>query len=111
MTNVDEFFGKHLKAEHIKEETAATVKEVAIEVFGRDDETKKKPVVYFNELDRGLALNQINSEVIAEIAGTKEIEKWPGTKVCLYVDPNIEYRGKRVGGIRVKEAKEKPSGA
>lgn len=102
MTSIDEFFGNFLKVEDIKGETPVTVKEVKVEPIGREEQTKDKLVVYFDEFEKGLALNKINSEALAEIAGSREIEKWPKTKAVLYVDKNVMFGGKRVGGVRVK---------
>lgn len=102
MTAIDEFFGAYLKTEDIKEEMSVTVKEVKVETMGREDKAESKPVVYFDELDKGLALNKVNSEALAELAGSREIEEWAGSKCILYVDRNVMFGGKRVGGIRVK---------
>lgn len=105
MTSIDEFFGNFLKVEDIKGEMSVTVKEVKVETVGREQEAKDKPIVYFEGLEKGLALNKINSEALAEIAGSREIESWPKTKAILYVDKNVMFGGKRVGGIRVKSGK------
>lgn len=102
MTSIDEFFGNFLKVEDIKEETTVTVKEVKVETIGREEDAKEKPVVYFNEFEKGLALNKINSEALAEIADSREIEDWPEKQVVLYVDKNVMFGGKRVGGVRIK---------
>lgn len=102
MTSIDEFFGNYLKSQDIKSETEVTVKEVKVEPLGRGGEAKDKLVVYFDGLEKGLALNKVNAEALAEVANSREIEKWKGLKVSLYVDPNVQFAGQRVGGIRVK---------
>ena len=103
MTSMDEFFGSYLKTEDIKKDLEVTVKEVKPEQFR--EEEKEKLVVYFDELEKGLAMNKVNSEAMAEIAGSREIEEWVGTRVCLYVDKNVMFGGKRVGGIRIRLTK------
>lgn len=102
MTSIDEFFGNFLKVEDIKEDTFVTIKEVKTEIVGREDDAKKKPIVYFKEFEKGLALNKINSEALAEIVGSREIEDWSGHQAVLYVDKNVMFGGKRVGGVRIK---------
>jgi len=102
MTSIDEFFGDYLKADELKGETTATIKEVRVETLGRAEAAKEKPVVYFNELDKGLALNRVNADALKEVCGSSEIEEWVGKRVTLYVDPNVQYAGRRVGGIRVR---------
>lgn len=105
MTSIDEFFGNYLRSEDIKAEMTVTVKEVKRESLGRNEEAKDKPVAYFENIEKGLALNKVNSEALADIAKSREIEDWAGTKCVLYVDPNVQFGGKRVGGIRVKALK------
>lgn len=102
MTSIDEFFGDYLKTEHIKEEKEYEIKEVKIEKIGRGDQQEKKVVVYFDGLDKGLALNKVNSNAIAKAANSREIEDWNGTRVTLFVDPSVTYMGDTVGGIRIK---------
>lgn len=109
MTSIDEFFGNFLKSEYFAkgEEMNLTVKEVKIERVGREDDIENKIVIYFSGLradlaSKGLGLNKVNAEAMAEITGTKTIEQWVGARVCLYVDPNVMFGGKRVGGVRVK---------
>ncbi len=105
MTSYDEFFGDYLKTEHIKEEKEYEIKEVKIEKIGRGDQQEKKIVVYFEGLDKGLAMNKVNANAIAKAADSKEIEEWKGTKLVLYVDPDVTYMGETVGGIRIKSGK------
>lgn len=104
MTSIDEFFGEYLKSEDLrgKPDLTVTIKEVKVESVGRGDQADDKPVVYFQELEKGLCLNQVNASAVSEVVGSKEIESWPGKRVTLYVDPNVMFGGKRVGGIRVR---------
>lgn len=105
---IDEFFGKYLKTEDISQETVVAIKEIKSENLGRDDNKEEKLVVYFNEFEKGLVLNKVNAEALAEIATTREFEKWIGIKCILYVDPNVMFGSKRVGGIRIKPATVSP---
>ena len=102
MTSIDEFFGDYLKTEHIKEEKEYEIREVKVEKIGRGEQQEKKVVVYFQGLDKGLALNKTNSEAIAKITGSREIEDWDGKSLVLFIDPNVTYMGDTVGGIRIK---------
>lgn len=43
----------------------------------------KKPVVYFSETEKGLALNATNGKTIASLYGNK-VEAWPKKKIALY---------------------------
>jgi hypothetical protein len=68
----------------------------------QDDSPENKPVIFFAEVDKGLACNKVNREMIANIVGSRETEHWPGRKIVLYDDPNIVYGGRITGGIRVR---------
>ena len=59
--------------------------------------------------EKHLVLNKTNS-VTLSLAFGAETDNWRGKEVELYVDPNVEYMGRKVGGIRVR-ALQKPSAA
>lgn len=48
-----------------------------------------------------MVLNLVNSESIAEIAGTDDYEQWPSVRVQLYAT-KTEFQGKRVPCIRIE---------
>ena len=100
---------KYLKREEFKTPQLVTIAgDVFQENMARDDEPEKlKYCLRFAELEKPLALNVINQEIIGEIAGP-ETSLWDGVKVVLYDDPNVMYAGKRVGGIRVRAPRNQP---
>jgi hypothetical protein len=63
---------------------------------------KTADVVHFTNDERTLALNQTTARAIACIHG-EEMDEWRGKWITLYLDPGVEYQGKRTGGIRVRE--------
>ena len=44
-----------------------------------------------------------NGDALFELTGYDDPEKWKGTSVEVYCDRNIQYAGKKVGGIRLRE--------
>lgn len=56
----------------------------------------------FNEVDKPMVLNRVNSELVAMITGERNSDNWGGFKVVAYDDPSISYGGKLVGGIRIR---------
>ena len=64
--------------------------------------------VPFKEAEKGLVCNRINREILAEVSGSSETDDWPGTKVQIYFKPDVEFGGKRVGGIRIQEIPGQP---
>ena len=61
-----------------------------------------KPVVYFKGIEKGWPINMTGLEVLAELTGSQDTEDFDGTKVELFVDPDVRYAGKRVGGIKLR---------
>lgn len=111
MPNISEMReSKFLKKEDIGRGVLATItgcikKNVAAE--GADPE--QKWCLTFREIDKPLVLNMTNAQLCAQICGSEDTDHWTGKQIVLYVDPNVMYAGKVIGGIRVR--KPKPSAA
>lgn len=56
----------------------------------------------FAENDKPLVLNSTNIQLCERVFGSDDTDQWVGKKIVLYVDPNVSYAGKIVGGIRVR---------
>lgn len=87
----------------------ATVREVVEEEMKTQNGNETKFVCYFDELEKGLVLNWINSQTIAKILGSEDLDDWPGGKIVLYDDPNVSFGGQLVGGIRVRAPRKRPT--
>ena len=68
---------------------------------------KTRLVCYFDGLSKGLVLNTENAEILADLAGTDDYEKWSDiledVPLQLYVDPDVTFGSKKVGGIRIRK--------
>jgi hypothetical protein len=96
------FKGNYLKsAELIGKRVLVTIDRVALEKIEGEGGEEEKPVLYFIGHERGLVCNRTNAEEITAIVGDQETDRWHGHKIVLYVDPNVKFSGKKVGGIRV----------
>ena len=73
------------------------------EVTGPGKGTETRLVLYFDGLKKGLVLNTANAEALAEITGTDEYEQWSDVPIQLYVDRDVKYGGKKIGGIRIRK--------
>ncbi len=60
-------------------------------------------VAYFEGLSKGLVLNTANGETLLEITGTDDPNEWKDVALQLYVDPDVKYGGKKIGGIRIRK--------
>jgi len=95
---------KYLKTEHITSPVNTSIlwlKEEDVTAPGKGTETKL--VLYFDGLKKGVVLNMANAEALADMTGTDDYEKWSDIPVQLYVDPDVTYGGKRIGGIRIRK--------
>ena len=97
---------KYLKREDVLKGTLSTVDgDVYQENMAKEGEPQDlKWCLRFAEHDKGMVLNVVNQQSLAEILGD-ETSKWAGNKVVLFDDPNVMYSGKRVGGIRIRAAR------
>ena len=68
-------------------------------------EPEHKWCLTFAESDKPLVLNSTNIQLCERIFGSDDTDEWVGKKIVLYVDPNVSYGGKVVGGIRVRAPK------
>lgn len=59
----------------------------------------------FREIDKPLVLNFTNIQVCEQVCGSDDTDRWIGRQVVAYVDPNVFYGGKMVGGIRLRAPK------
>jgi len=97
---------KYLKHQELDgQDWVLTIKSYKQEVLEKDKNSQKKWVVYFNEVDKGLALNSTNGKTICKVLGTDDMDKWIGQKITLYTKDDIEFGGDIVSGIRVRPTK------
>jgi hypothetical protein len=100
--NIDEQYGenKYLKAEELDEDMVVTIRGVKVETLGQGKDAEEKPVVYFKELPKGLALNKTNATTIKTLYGP-ETDDWKGQKITLWAT-EVDFQGKMVPAIRVR---------
>ena len=79
-----------------KKARACTVSHVVVRKFRGE----QRLVMYLNEHETGLPLNETRIEQMIAIAkGEDDYSAWRGLKLILDVDPSVEYDGKVVGGV------------
>jgi hypothetical protein len=77
------------------------VKEEKVTAPGKGAKTRL--VAYFDRLTKGLVLNTENCLKLAEMTGTDDPNEWKDVALQLYVDPDVTYGGKKIGGIRIRK--------
>ena len=55
--------------------------------------------------DKLMVLNVTNQRLCAKALGSEETDDWLGKKVLLVDDPEVEYKGAVVGGLRIRHLK------
>lgn len=103
------FPSKWLKSGDIEDGTdlVLTIKAVEIETVGQGEDAEEKPVIYFNETEKGLVLNKTNAATIAALY-TPETDNWTGKKVALF-STEVPFGSKMTVALRVRTKAPKAS--
>lgn len=103
MAKVSEMIqSKFLRKEDFDEDQVCTVKSVELEAMQQTSDTKW--VLYFREHQKGMVLNTTTIRVLEQAFGD-DSDNWVGQKVKVYVDPNVSFQGRVVGGLRLRTPK------
>jgi hypothetical protein len=94
------FPSNYLKAAELTGDVTYTIKGVEVETLGQGKDAEDKPVVYFNESDKGLVLNKTNAATIGEMYGD-ETNNWIGKRITVY-PASVPFQGKMTQAIRVR---------
>lgn len=94
---------KFLRKEDFDEDRVMTIKGVKLEDMPGDD-GQQKWVLYFREEAKGMALNVTTIRVLEKAFGD-DSDMWIGKRVMVYVDPNVSFGGRVVGGLRLRPPK------
>lgn len=91
------FPSKYLKSDEVGQQRfVLTIRDVQMEDIG---DSQHKPVVYFNEVQKGMVLNKTNAEMIVHLYGDDTMT-WTGRQVELYTTM-VSFQGKSTLGLRV----------
>lgn len=102
------FDSPYLSAADIVEPTVFTVARAALEIDKTKQSKEQFNTVYFVEKEirageklKPMVLNATNSRVMKQLTGSPFIEDWAGTKITIYVDPNVKFGRETVEGLRI----------
>lgn len=97
---------KYLRKEDLDGEVIVTIAKIGQGNVAMDDQPEeKKWMIRFKEFPKPMVLNSTNIQLLAKACSSDDTDDWLGKEVILYVDDNVSFGGKLVGGIRVKSAK------
>lgn len=98
---------KYLKQSDVEDEVIVTVEKVGkANVAQKDDEPEYKWLIRFKEFAKPMVLNATNIKRLAKACTSEETDDWVGKQVILYVDPDVEFAGNVVGGLRIRAHKQ-----
>jgi hypothetical protein len=115
MARVSEMIeSKYLKQSDVDEDVTVTIQKVGRGNIAKEgDEPEHKWMVKFEEFKKPMILNSTNIKRLARACESEDTDEWVGRKVVLYVDPDVEFAGNVVGGLRIRAAvkptKKKPA--
>jgi len=93
---------KYMKQEDVPDPVIVTIAGLKKVNVARDDEDADyRWTVKFTEFPKPMVLNVTNLKRLAKALGD-DTDGWMGKTVELYTDPDIEYAGKVVGGLRLR---------
>ena len=100
--------GKYLKREEVTEEGEAhkVVSCVQQVLSMGEGESETKWVLTLSDL-KPLILNATNIRRCVAAFATSETDEWIGKSIVVYDDPEIEFGGKIVGGVRLRAVPKK----
>ena len=91
---------KYMRAEDLTQEKLLRIKSVSVEMVGRGPKQEQKPVVWFTNHVKGLALNKTNNRTIRGAYGD-DMEGWAG-KLIVVFPSQADFGGQMVGALRVR---------
>ena len=98
------FPSKYLKASDAEGNPTYTIRAVSVESMkNRDDQDESKPVIFFNEVEKGMVLNRTNAKTIANMYGD-DTDNWIGERVTL-TSVDVDAFGQTQKALRVSTKK------
>jgi hypothetical protein len=100
---------KYLKQSDVDEDRVVTVVKVGkANVAKEGEEPEYKWLIRFKEFNKPMVLNSTNIKRLAKACASDDTDEWVEKQVVLYVDPDVEFAGNVVGGLRVRAHKAPP---
>jgi hypothetical protein len=104
MANWRTMVGKRstMNKEDVKEEQTVTIRDCILTSLTSDDDeiARDKLTLQFEEHDRSMVMNVTNGCIIEAMFGA-ETDDWIGHGITLGYDDSVQFKGRKVGGIRV----------
>jgi hypothetical protein len=106
MANISQMTeSKYLRGGDVPHDMVVTIQKVGkINIAKEGDEPEYKWAIRFEEIGKPMLLNATNIKRAAKACNSQETDEWIGKRVTLYFDPDVEFAGNVVGGLRIRGA-------
>jgi hypothetical protein len=104
---------KYVAKGDFEDEQTCTIRGVKEENLAKADQPDEmRWVLYFRDapVPKGMVMNVTTIRVLEQAFGG-DTDDWVNKKVIVYVDPNVSFGGKVVGGLRLRIPKQKAAPA
>lgn len=102
MKRSEAFPTKFLSKDDIPAPTVGIIEQVVNETLGQGEDQEIKPVMYFKSgIPKPMVINNTNWLNVEAVYG-EESDNWTGKPIEAWVDPNVAFGGKRIGGLRLR---------
>jgi len=82
-----------------------TIKKFVYENVGQGTDKEERLVVYWTDTNyKPMVINKSNANRIKRAVGSDDTDKIIGKTINVYVDPDVEFGGEVVGGLRIRAA-------
>jgi hypothetical protein len=104
--------GEMIESKYLKQSDVDTDRIVTVEKVGKanvapkGEEPEFKWLIRFTEFTKPMVLNSTNIKRLAKACNSDDTDEWIGKQVTLYVDPDVEFAGNVVGGLRIRAHKQ-----
>lgn len=104
MPLVSELFpGRFLRQDDVDPPLALTIVEVKQKDLAQEgDYPHFEWVIMFEEIEKPLILNRVNSTIISCVLRSNNSDDWIQRKIELYRDPFVFHQGQMLGAIRMR---------
>ena len=95
---------RYLKHQDLNDQDVVlTIQDVTREdIKEKDGTSKKKFILHFKELEKGLVLNTTNMNMLYKLLLSDDSDDWKDKRITLYVKDDIEMGGEIMSGIRIR---------
>lgn len=102
MKRQEAFKSAYLGKDDVPQPIIRTIADVFTDMVNGEKREEERPIMRFAEPDtKAMILNNVNWDTCERAYGV-ESNAWVGKPVEIYIDPNVEFKGRRLGGLRLR---------